>query len=216
MVWCAGEIYLKFHTSCHFTAAEAMVQEDTALVVASIQSRTTLHWEKKESQNGSPRRAIWLSVTQLSMELHYQEKKWLSPTKESRFSKLLSKRAILALFFFSVCTLCGQHTVQDDPGLFVARIWSKTTLDSLWPAYNTVQDDSALSIWSSRTLHLLWPAYSPGRPCARCGQHTVSEDPVLFVVTNDSNQIKTPIDRVRAIIRIRPLITDTQTNTLDW
>ncbi len=28
--------------------------------------------------------------------------------------------------------------------------------------------------------------------------------------------IKTPIDRVRAIIRIRPLITDTQTNTLDW
>ncbi len=26
-------------------------------------------------------------------------------------------------------------------------------------------------------------------------------------------QIKTPIDRVRAIISIRPLITDTQTNT---
>ncbi len=28
--------------------------------------------------------------------------------------------------------------------------------------------------------------------------------------------IKTPIDRIRAIIRICPLITDTQTNTLDW
>ncbi len=29
-------------------------------------------------------------------------------------------------------------------------------------------------------------------------------------------KIKTPIDHIRAIIRIRPLITDTQTNTLDW
>ena len=28
--------------------------------------------------------------------------------------------------------------------------------------------------------------------------------------------IKTPIDRIRADIRIRPLITDTQTNTLNW
>ncbi len=52
---------------------------------------------KKESRNGSPRRAIWLSVTQLSLEI--MKKKWLSSTKESRFSKLLSKRAILALFF---------------------------------------------------------------------------------------------------------------------
>ena len=26
---------------------------------------------KKKSQNGSPRRAIWLSVTQLSLELHF-------------------------------------------------------------------------------------------------------------------------------------------------
>ncbi len=34
---------------------------------------------KKESQNGSHRRAIWLSVTQLSLELHYEEKKRLSP-----------------------------------------------------------------------------------------------------------------------------------------
>ncbi len=25
-----------------------------------------------------------------------------------------------------------------------------------------------------------------------------------------------PIDRIRAIIRMRPLITDTQPNTLDW
>ncbi len=56
---------------------------------------------KKESQNGPPRRAVWLSVTQLSMEPHfgatkddYEERKWLSSTKESRFSKLLSKRAI--------------------------------------------------------------------------------------------------------------------------
>ncbi len=30
------------------------------------------------------------------------------------------------------------------------------------------------------------------------------------------NQIKTPIDRIRAIIRLRLLITDTQTITLDW
>ncbi len=30
----------------------------------------------------------------------YEEKKLLSSTKESRFSKLISKRAILALFFF--------------------------------------------------------------------------------------------------------------------
>ena len=74
--------------------------------------------------------AIWLSITQLSLELHfgvtlhrravsehkkglisifrgraffpkhdYEEKKQLSSTKESRFSKLLSKRAILALPF---------------------------------------------------------------------------------------------------------------------
>ena len=28
--------------------------------------------------------------------------------------------------------------------------------------------------------------------------------------------IKTPIDRIRAIISICPLITDTQTNTSDW
>ncbi len=73
-----------------------------------LSSQFCTHWEKKESQNGSPRRAIWLSVTQLSLELHfgakhyYEEKKRLSSTKESRFSKLLSKRAILALFFFSV------------------------------------------------------------------------------------------------------------------
>ena len=72
---------------------------------------------KKESQNGSPGRAIWLSVTQLSMELHfcatlyrravskhdYEEKKWLSITKESRFSKLLSKREPFWLSFFSQC-----------------------------------------------------------------------------------------------------------------
>ena len=29
------------------------------------------HWEKKESQNGSHRRAVWSSVTQLSMEPHF-------------------------------------------------------------------------------------------------------------------------------------------------
>ncbi len=69
--------------------------------------RCGAYTEKKKSQNGSLRRAIWLSVTQLSVELHfgakhdYEGKKWLSSTKESRFSKLLSKRAI-ALFFFSV------------------------------------------------------------------------------------------------------------------
>ena len=27
--------------------------------------------EKKESQNGSPRKAVWLFVAQLSMELHF-------------------------------------------------------------------------------------------------------------------------------------------------
>ncbi len=32
----------------------------------------------------------------------------------------------------------------------------------------------------------------------------------------DIQEIKTPIDRIRAIIRIHPVITDTQTNTLDW
>ena len=31
-----------------------------------------------------------------------------------------------------------------------------------------------------------------------------------------SVNIKTPIDRIRTIIRIRPLITDAQTNTLNW
>ena len=49
------------------------------------------HREKRESQKVGPRRAIWLSVTQP-----------VSSTKEGRFSKLLSKRAILALFFLSV------------------------------------------------------------------------------------------------------------------
>ncbi len=29
----------------------------------------TPHWEKRESQNGSPRRAVWSSVTQLSITL---------------------------------------------------------------------------------------------------------------------------------------------------
>ncbi len=53
------------------------------------------------------KQAIWLFVTQLSRELHfgakhdYEEKKRLSSTKESRFSKLLYKRAILARFFLS-------------------------------------------------------------------------------------------------------------------
>ncbi len=32
----------------------------------------------------------------------------------------------------------------------------------------------------------------------------------------ETTYIKTPIDRIRAIIRISPLITDTQTNTSDW
>ncbi len=32
----------------------------------------------------------------------------------------------------------------------------------------------------------------------------------------DRCKIKMPVDRIRAIIRIRPLIRDTQTNTLNW
>ncbi len=74
----------------------------------SPDSRVWTHQSPKiASCTEKNKRAIWLSVTQLSMELHfgatlYEEKKWLSPTKESWFSKLLSKRAILALFFFSV------------------------------------------------------------------------------------------------------------------
>ena len=56
---------------------------------------------KKESQNGSPRRAIWLSVTQLSI----MKKKVALLTKESRFSKLLSW-----LSFFSQCT---QPVIQE-------------------------------------------------------------------------------------------------------
>ena len=39
---------------------------------------------------------------------------------------------------------------------------------------------------------------------------------VLEVVANYLNDIKTLIDRIRAIICIRPLIKDTQTNSLDW
>ncbi len=96
----------------------------------------TTHWEIKESQTGSPKRAIWLSLTQLSMQLNfgatlyrravseqkkgpiwlsmkhdYEEKKWLSPTKESRFSKLLTKRAIFgSLFLFSVLWLLESFT----------------------------------------------------------------------------------------------------------
>ncbi len=34
---------------------------------------------------------------------------------------------------------------------------------------------------------------------------------ILFI-----KNIKTSINRIRAIIHIRPLITDTQTNTLNW
>ncbi len=34
-----------------------------------------------------------------------------------------------------------------------------------------------------------------------------------IAIANMSYQIKTPIDRIRAIVRIHPLITDTQTNT---
>ncbi len=66
------------------------------------------HWEKKESQNDSPVIAIWSSVTQLSMEC--------------RFSKLLSKKAILALFF-----QCGNHMdplflLHKESLLFVLRL----------------------------------------------------------------------------------------------
>ncbi len=43
-------------------------------------------WSSIFLENGSPKH-------------NYEEKKWLSPTRESRFSKLLSKRVILALFF---------------------------------------------------------------------------------------------------------------------
>ncbi len=67
---------------------------------SAIKSRKSLSCteKKKESQNGSPRGAIWLSVTQLSLELHFcatlhrravsEQKKgpiWLSMLKDSRF-----------------------------------------------------------------------------------------------------------------------------------
>ncbi len=78
----------------------------------------------RKSQNGSPRRAIWLSVTQFSLELHFGATlhntlpKHLAQTallhKRERFSKLLSKRAILALFF-SQCRSLNQWHIAYDP-----------------------------------------------------------------------------------------------------
>ncbi len=49
-------------------------------------------------------RAIWLSITQLSLEHDYEEKKRLSFTKEGRFSKLLSREPFW-LSFFSQCMI---------------------------------------------------------------------------------------------------------------
>ncbi len=78
-----------------------------------------VHWEKKESQNGSPTLSVvwqWVAIFNMCQrpgflvnmrgekEAFFPQtwlwrKKRLSSTKESRFSKFLSKRAILALFF---------------------------------------------------------------------------------------------------------------------
>ncbi len=60
-------------------------------VVALIESFYLKHTAKKESQNGSPRRAIWLSVTQLSMELHFGATLYRRAVSEAK------KRSDLAL-----------------------------------------------------------------------------------------------------------------------
>ncbi len=105
-------IYFKFHTSCHFTAAEAMVQEDTALVVASIRSRTTLHSLWPAYGPGRPCTLCCQHTVQDDPV----------PVVAS-----IRSRAILYLLWSAYgpgrpCTCCSQHTVQDDPALVVARI----------------------------------------------------------------------------------------------
>ena len=104
-----------------------LVKTTSAGYIGAMRISLVSHTEKKkESRNGSPRKAVWSSVTQLSLELHFgatlqgravseQNKSDLAPPffskheknsspleKKSRFSKLLSKRAIFGSLFFSV------------------------------------------------------------------------------------------------------------------
>ncbi len=61
--------------------------------------------------------------------------------------------------------------------------------------------------------------------CLACGQNEIWD--IIYVTSPNAHHlekvheaslslIKTPIDRIHAIICIHPSITDTQTNTLDW
>ncbi len=54
--------------------------------------------KKKESQNGSPRRAIWLSVTQLTLELHFGATLLFFPKHDYE-----EKKRLALSFFFSQC-----------------------------------------------------------------------------------------------------------------
>ncbi len=79
------------------------------LVIYSKQSSLQPHWEKKRAKMA--RRAIWLSVTQLSLELElhfgakhdYEEKNGSPPQKRADF-KNYSPREPFWLSFFSQCT----------------------------------------------------------------------------------------------------------------
>ena len=69
-------------------------QDTGSGILWSVHRWTTLR--KKQSQNESH-----LVVRNSAL---IGEKMWLSPTKKSRFSKLLSKRAIFGSLFFSQCS----------------------------------------------------------------------------------------------------------------
>ncbi len=61
--------------------------------------------KKKESQNGSPRRVIWLSITQLSLELQtwlWRKKTDSPPQKRADFQITLQESHFGSLFFLSV------------------------------------------------------------------------------------------------------------------
>ena len=81
-----------------------------------------------------------------------------------------------------------------------------------WPARGP-------GLWSGESeLHGVGDRQRPigGEPDGRHYHAAYTSGSLFDRMVSATCRIKTPIDRIRAIICIRPLITDTQTNTLNW
>ncbi len=110
-------------------------------------AKTVLLWKNREMcpTSGEP---FWIMVDLFFPQTWLWRKKRLSSTKESRFSKLLSKRAILALFFFSVYIVVGSFT-----GLRVQRMYTHTGTSireySQWTDFQSAMSTRANNLFYS-------------------------------------------------------------------